>query len=66
MAKVLLLGGSKSPAYLRVAVDALEKVLPRGDRHEFAGLDHGASGNADRRGKPAVVAAELRTFVTRV
>jgi len=63
---VLLLGGSKSPAYLRTALDALEKVLPRVERHEFAGLDHGASGNADRRGKPALVAAELRTFLTQV
>ncbi len=62
---VLLLGGSKSPAYLRTALDGLEKVLPRAERHEFAGLDHGASGNADRRGKPAVVAAELRAFFTR-
>ena len=43
-AQVLLLGGSKSPAYLRTALDALEKVLPHAERHEFAGLDHGASG----------------------
>ena len=62
---MLLLGGSKSPAYLRTALDALEKVLPHAERHEFAGLDHGASGNADRRGKPALVAAELRAFLTR-
>jgi len=65
-AKVLLLGGSKSPAYLKTALDALEKVLLRSERREFAGLDHSASGNADRRGKPALVAAELRTFLTRV
>jgi pimeloyl-ACP methyl ester carboxylesterase len=64
-AKVLLLGGSKSPAYLRTALDALEKVLPHSERHEFAGLGHGASGNADRRGEPALVAAELRDFLTR-
>ena len=64
-ARVLLLGGSKSPAYLKTALDALEKVLPHSERHEFAGLDHGASGNADRRGKPALVAAELRTFLAR-
>jgi len=64
-AEVLLLGGSKSPAYLRIALDGLQKVLPHAERHEFAGLDHSASGNADRRGKPALVAAELRTFLTR-
>jgi len=64
-AEVLLLGGSKSPAYLKIALDALQKVLPHAECHEFAGLDHSASGNADRRGKPALVAAELRTFLTR-
>ena len=62
---VLLLGGSKSPAYLRTALDGLEGVMPHAERQEFAGLDHGASGNADRRGKPALVAAELRAFFTR-
>jgi len=61
-ADVLLLGGSKSPAYLKAAVDALEKVLPRVKRVEFAGLGHEASGNADRRGKPELVAQELRRF----
>jgi hypothetical protein len=62
---VLLLGGTRSPAYLRTALDALERVIPHAERHDFAGLDHSASGNADRRGKPALVAAELRRFFTR-
>ena len=48
-----------------IAALALEQVLPRAERREFAGLDHGASGNADRRGKPARVGAELRTFLAR-
>jgi pimeloyl-ACP methyl ester carboxylesterase len=61
-AEVLLLSGSKSPAYLRGAVDALEKVFPRARRVEFPGLGHGASGNADRAGKPERVAEELRAF----
>ena len=61
-ADVLLLGGSKSPAYLKAAVDALEKVLPRVRRVEFPGLGHEASGNRDRRGQPERVAAELRRF----
>ena len=61
-ADVLLLGGSRSPAYLKVALDALEKVLPHARRVELAGLGHGASGNADRGGKPDVVADQLRRF----
>jgi hypothetical protein len=61
-AEVLLLGGSKSPAYLTRAVDALEKVLPNVTRVEFPGLGHEASGNTDRRGQPDRVAQELRRF----
>lgn len=60
--EVLLLGGSKSPAYLKVALNALEKVLPQVKRIEFPGLNHGASGNTDRGGKPQLVAQELRLF----
>lgn len=63
--EVLLLGGSKSPAYLKTAVDSLEKTLPHVQRIEFAGLNHGASGNADRGGKPELVAKELRRFFAR-
>jgi pimeloyl-ACP methyl ester carboxylesterase len=61
-AEVRLLGGSKSPAYLTRAVDALEKVLPHVTRVEFPGLGHEASGNTDRRGHPERVAQELRRF----
>ncbi len=61
-AEVLLLGGSKSPAYLKVALDALEKALPDAKRIEFPGLNHGASGNTNRGGKPERVAQELRRF----
>ncbi len=61
-AEVLLLGGSTSPAYLKVALDALEKVFPHAKRIEFPGLGHGASGNTDRGGQPERVAQELRQF----
>lgn len=61
-AEVLLLGGGKSPAYLKAALDALEKVLPHVKRIEFAGLDHAASWNTDRGGRPEPVAQELRRF----
>jgi pimeloyl-ACP methyl ester carboxylesterase len=60
--ETLLLGGSKSPAYFKVALDALEHVLPNVSRIEFAGLNHGASGNTNRGGKPGRVAQELRRF----
>lgn len=60
--ETFLLGGSQSPAYLKTAVDALEKVLPQVKRVEFAGLNHGASGNRDRGGQPERVAVELRQF----
>jgi len=64
-ADVLLLGGSKSPTFLKVALNALEKVLPRARRIEFPGLDHGGSSdlsNMNRRGNPERVALELRRF----
>ena len=61
-AEALLLGGSKSPAYLKVALDALEKVLPHVKRVEFPGLDHAASWNTDRGGQPEPVGQELLRF----
>lgn len=61
-AEVLLMGGSKSPAFLKRAVDDLTRVLPGAKRVELAGLDHAASWNRDVRGNPAPVAAELRRF----
>ena len=65
-AEVLLLGGSKSPAFLKGDLDALEKVLPHVTRIEFPGLGHSAAWNYDRQrnpyGKPEQVAQELRQF----
>jgi pimeloyl-ACP methyl ester carboxylesterase len=61
-AEVLLLGGSKSPAYLKVALDALEKVLPHVTRIELSRLNHAASWNTDRGGQPEPVAQALRRF----
>jgi pimeloyl-ACP methyl ester carboxylesterase len=64
-ADVLLLGGSKSPGYLKAALDAMEKVLPQAKRIEFPGLDHGGSSDIsdmNRGGKPELVAQELRRF----
>jgi pimeloyl-ACP methyl ester carboxylesterase len=64
--EVLLLGGSTSPAYLKVALDTLEKVLPHVARIEFPGLGHAASWNYDKQrnpgGEPEPVAQALRRF----
>ena len=61
-AEILLLGGGKSPAYLRTAVDALERTIPGARRVVFAGLDHGATGPRKMGGKPELVARTLRDF----
>lgn len=61
-ADILLLGGSKSPAYLRNALDDLSTVLPSAERVELQGLDHAASWNRDRGGRPEPVAREVRRF----
>jgi pimeloyl-ACP methyl ester carboxylesterase len=58
-ANVLLLGGSKSQKFLRQTLDALNVVVAQAKRVEFAGLDHMGP---DNRGKPGIVAAELRRF----
>jgi hypothetical protein len=61
-AEVLLMGGSKSPAFLKRALADLARVLPDAKRIELAGLDHAVSWNSDRGGHPAAVARELRRF----
>ncbi|MEA2682626.1 MAG: hypothetical protein QOK05_954 [Chloroflexota bacterium] len=61
---LLLLGGSKSPAYLKAGLDALASAVPRARRVEFAGLNHGAAWNADRGGHPDKVAPALREFLS--
>ncbi len=57
--QVLLLGGMRSPAYLKKALLGLERVLPHVRRVDFPGVGHLA---ADNSGKPDLVAAELRRF----
>jgi hypothetical protein len=41
-AEVLLLGGSKSPSYLKPIRDALSNVLPNVERAELPGLGRAA------------------------
>jgi pimeloyl-ACP methyl ester carboxylesterase len=64
-ADVLLLGGSESPVWLKLALNALEKVLPHMKRVEFPGLNHGSSSDlssTNRESHPEIVAAEMRRF----
>ncbi|HEX2741410.1 MAG TPA: alpha/beta fold hydrolase [Rubrobacter sp.] len=64
-AEVLLLGGSRSPAYMKASLEVLEKILPHATRIELPGLDHAASWNSDRGGRPYRVAQDLRRFFAR-
>jgi hypothetical protein len=61
-AATLLLGGSKSPKYLKDARDALEQILPHVQRTEFKGLEHSAAWNSDRGGDPQRIAKSLCVF----
>jgi len=66
-AEVLLLRGSKSPAFLRDSVEALARAIPGAERVELEGLDHAASGNTTdpmtgKGADPERVARELRRF----
>ncbi len=58
-ADILLLNGSKSPPYLKHAVDALSQVIPNVRRVEFQGLGHSAPVESDKLER---VAHELRRF----
>jgi pimeloyl-ACP methyl ester carboxylesterase len=58
-AEVLLLGGSTSQRFLKMALDELNAALPNAKRFEFKGLGHTAASNG---GKPGIVANELRKF----
>ncbi len=56
---VLLIGGSKSPEFLKHSLDELEKVLPYVERVELEGLGHGGSLDS---GNPKRVATVLNKF----
>lgn len=57
--EVLLIGGSKSPYFLKHTLDELNKVVPNVKRLELDGLGHGGSLDS---GKPELVAKELKKF----
>jgi pimeloyl-ACP methyl ester carboxylesterase len=62
-AEVLLLGGAKSPAFLRDILDALERTLPQVKRIEYPDLGHGAPSETQPNQKgPERIADDLRAF----
>jgi len=59
---VLLMGGNRSPDYLRAALVALKAILPNAQSIELADADHSAPWNDDLNGRPAQVGRPLREF----
>ena len=57
--KILLLGGSESKPFLKIAVDQLHAMLPMARRIEFRGLGHTAPAND---GHPRTVGRALKNF----
>jgi pimeloyl-ACP methyl ester carboxylesterase len=57
--RVLLLDGTKSPAYFGVALEELSAAIPHAQRITFSGLGHSGP---DDDGDPPRVAEALRTF----
>jgi pimeloyl-ACP methyl ester carboxylesterase len=64
-ARVLLLSGSKGLSWLKPSLADLAETLPRVERIEYSGLDHGGSSDvtkANPKGKPELVATDMRRF----
>ena len=59
---MLLVSGTKSPAYLRQSIRKLADILPQKQYIELDGLDYSGSWNGSRGGNPGVVAAALQDF----
>jgi pimeloyl-ACP methyl ester carboxylesterase len=59
---VLLIGGSRSPDYLKKALVALKATLPYCECIELAGADHSSPWNEDLNGKPKLVGSILVEF----
>lgn len=56
----VLMGGGKSPTFLKSAVQTLAKFMPDCSTTTFPGLGHEASWNTDKGGQPEPVARALR------
>ncbi len=58
-ADTLLLGGAKSPVYLRDVLPILAKTVPHATLRMFEGLDH----NAPDINAPTIIADALKQFL---
>jgi len=64
-AEVLLLGGAKSPAFLRDILDALNHTLPHVRRIEYPDFDHSAPNQTrPNQNGPERIADDLRAFLS--
>lgn len=61
---VLLMGGDRSPDYLKRALTTLKAVLLNATSIELADSDHSAPWNEDLKGRPTQVAHALKDFFT--
>jgi len=59
---VLLMGGDKSPDYLKDAIVALKKIIANAKSVELADADHSGPWNKDLHGKPQAVADAMAAF----
>lgn len=59
---LLLLGGDRSPDYLKNALAVLKVMLPHARWAQLSGADHSAPWNADLNGKPELLASILKEF----
>lgn len=62
--RLLLVSGTKSPAFLRAGVRRLHSQVPQSEHVEFTGPDHSGPWNVEQGGHPNLVAQTLRTFFT--
>ncbi|EXJ57217.1 hypothetical protein A1O7_07564 [Cladophialophora yegresii CBS 114405] len=63
--ETLILGGTRSPAYLQRSVREIDKILPQSKCVELPGIDHGGTFNKRQGGSPEVFAQELRRFFSK-
>jgi len=59
---LLLIGGDKSPDYLKNALVMLKVMLPTSELVQLAGTDHSAPWNGALNGRPRLVAPLLQAF----
>ena len=60
--EVLLMGGTKSPGYLKASLDRLASACPQFKRDTLKGLGHGGSGSSAWGGDPKRVAFSLTNY----